>query len=144
MTETLPITLERFAFFSSPLLFLLKKPPLEFFRENSPELKMYGKSFGFMQADQNIISNITCFETFQTIGANILDDMICTLKGPLGTESICSGDSGSPLMVKEGWIIACQKGITYLYIENIDFPFNSFRWQQQQVYSGRFDLIFNG
>ena len=55
-----------------------------------------------MQADQNIISNITCFETFQTIGANILDDMICTLKGPLGTESICSGDSGSPLMVKEG------------------------------------------
>ena len=97
-----------------------------------------------MQADQNIISNITCFETFQTIGANILDDMICTLKGPLGTESICSGDSGSPLMVKEGRIIACQKGITYLYIENIDFPFNSFRWQQQQVYSGRFDLIFNG
>ena len=25
--------------------------------------------------------------------------MICTLSGPKGTETICSGDSGSPLMV---------------------------------------------
>ena len=54
------------------------------------------------QVDQNIISNISCFETYQTIGVPILDDMICTLKGPLGTESICTGDSGSPLMVRAG------------------------------------------
>ena len=28
--------------------------------------------------------------------------MICTFSGPLGTENICSGDSGGPLMVIEG------------------------------------------
>lgn len=77
------------------------------------------------KADQNIISNITCFETFQTIGANILDDMICTLKGPLGTESICSGDSGSPLMVKEdGSNKFTQVGLTSFSMGkcSADFP----------------------
>ena len=26
--------------------------------------------------------------------------MICVFKGPLGTETICNGDSGGPLMVR--------------------------------------------
>ena len=30
----------------------------------------------------------------------ILEDMLCIYRGPSGTESICSGDSGGPLMIK--------------------------------------------
>ena len=47
----------------------------------------------------NIISNITCFENYKTLDIQIRGDMICTFLGPLGTENVCSGDSGSPLMV---------------------------------------------
>lgn len=49
----------------------------------------------------NIIDNITCFETFKSLDVDIREDFICTFSGPLGTENICSGDSGSPLMVNQ-------------------------------------------
>ena len=32
----------------------------------------------------------------------IREDMLCTFSGPQGTENICSGDSGSPLMILKG------------------------------------------
>jgi secreted trypsin-like serine protease len=34
------------------------------------------------------------------LNLQVLDDLICTFKGPTGTESICSGDSGGPLMIR--------------------------------------------
>ena len=52
-----------------------------------------------LQAELNIISNSTCFDNYATFDIGIKSDMICVFKGPLGTESICNGDSGGPLMV---------------------------------------------
>ena len=59
-------------------------------------------SSNFDQVDQNIIANLTCFEFWQQIGLSIQDDKIWTLKGPMGTETACNGDSGGPLMVDTG------------------------------------------
>eukprot|EP00095_Tigriopus_kingsejongensis_P009897 maker-scaffold470_size172058-snap-gene-0.30 protein:Tk09897 transcript:maker-scaffold470_size172058-snap-gene-0.30-mRNA-1 annotation:"transmembrane protease serine 9-like" len=52
------------------------------------------------QVELNIIRNSTCVENMNAINVPILEDMICTFKGPLGSETICSGDSGGPLMVR--------------------------------------------
>ena len=43
----------------------------------------------------NIIPNVTCVDNLSTLGIDITADMVCTFKGPTGTESICSGDSGN-------------------------------------------------
>ena len=43
-----------------------------------------------------------CYETFKSMDVQIRQDQICTFSGPQGTENICSGDSGSPLMVLKG------------------------------------------
>ena len=58
--------------------------------------------FCHFQVQLNIIDNITCYETFKSMDVEIRQDMLCTFSGPQGTENICSGDSGSPLMVLEG------------------------------------------
>ena len=47
----------------------------------------------------NIISNSTCYDNYAPFEIGIKADMICVFKGPLGTETICNGDSGGPLMV---------------------------------------------
>jgi len=46
------------------------------------------------------VPNVTCVANLELLGLNVGPDMICTFKGPVGTESICSGDSGGPLMVR--------------------------------------------
>ena len=46
------------------------------------------------QVELNIVPNVTCVDNLDAIGVTITEDMICTFKGPVGTESICSGDSG--------------------------------------------------
>ena len=48
----------------------------------------------------NIISNNTCYDNYAAFDLGIKQDMICVFKGPLGTETICNGDSGGPLMVR--------------------------------------------
>ena len=53
----------------------------------------------------NIISNSTCYDNYAAFDLGIKQDMICVFKGPLGTETICNGDSGGPLMVKLGKIL---------------------------------------
>ena len=47
------------------------------------------------QVELNIVPNVTCVDNLDAIGVTITEDMICTFKGPVGTESICSGDSGN-------------------------------------------------
>ena len=50
--------------------------------------------------------------------------MICTLSGPLGTENICSGDSGGPLMVIEGGKYI-HVGLTSFGLSDCSAPFPS-------------------
>ena len=64
----------------------------------------------------NIISNSTCYDNYAAFDLGIKQDMICVFKGPLGTETICNGDSGGPLMVKLRkmlWKILSKKYIKY-------------------------------
>ena len=56
--------------------------------------------FQSLQVELNVISNTTCVKNMNAINVPITEDMICTFKGPRGSESICAGDSGGPLMVK--------------------------------------------
>ena len=46
----------------------------------------------------------------------IREDMLCTFSGPQGTENICSGDSGSPLMILKGNNILATS--IYKYLKN--------------------------
>ena len=48
--------------------------------------------------------------------------MICTYLGPLGTENVCSGDSGSPLMVnRKGRLV--HVGLTSFTLADCTSPF---------------------
>ena len=48
----------------------------------------------------NIVPNISCVANLGVVNIEITDKMICTFKGPTGTETTCTGDSGGPLMVR--------------------------------------------
>ncbi len=48
--------------------------------------------------DLNIVPNVTCVDNLRGVGISITEDMICTFKGPVGTETVCSGDSGKYLL----------------------------------------------
>ncbi len=54
------------------------------------------------QVELNIVPNVTCVDNLRGVGVSITEDMICTFKGPVGTESICSGDSGMILQLFYG------------------------------------------
>ena len=69
----------------------------------------------------NIISNITCFENYKTLDIQIRGDMICTFLGPLGTENVCSGDSGSPLMVSTYYTEFYILRVTLSFMYDFDF-----------------------
>ena len=56
-------------------------------------------SVQYLKVELNIISNSTCHDNYVAFDIGIKGDMICVFKGPLGTETICNGDSGGPLMV---------------------------------------------
>ena len=68
------------------------------------------------------MDNITCYETFQPLDVAIRGDFICTLSGPLGTENICSGDSGGPLMVVQGGKFV-HIGLTSFNLADCTAPF---------------------
>ena len=57
-----------------------------------------------LKVELNIISNSTCHDNYVAFDIGIKGDMICVFKGPLGTETICNGDSGGPLMVSVKFI----------------------------------------
>ena len=57
-----------------------------------------------LKVELNIISNSTCHDNYVAFDIGIKRDMICVFKGPLGTETICNGDSGGPLMVSVKFI----------------------------------------
>ena len=78
--------------------------------------------FNYFQVELNIISNITCYENYKTLDIQIRKDMICTYLGPLGTENVCSGDSGSPLMVnRKGRLV--HVGLTSFTLADCTSPF---------------------
>lgn len=54
-----------------------------------------------LQVELNIIENSKCEAIFRDTAPQIFPDMICTFKGPNGTESTCNGDSGGPLTVRQ-------------------------------------------
>ena len=58
----------------------------------------------YLKVELNIISNSTCYDNYVAFDIGIKGDMICVFKGPLGTETICNGDSGGPLMVSVKYI----------------------------------------
>ena len=52
----------------------------------------------------------------------IREDMLCTFSGPQGTENICSGDSGSPLMILKGGKFV-HVGLTSFSLSDCTAPF---------------------
>ncbi len=76
------------------------------------------------QVELNIIPNITCVENLNTLNLYVTDDQICTFKGPIGTESTCSGDSGGPLMIRRGGRFVLV-GITSFSVSDCSAPFPS-------------------
>ena len=64
-------------------------------------IKISSCNIDLLQVELNIISNSTCYDNYAAFDIGIKGDMICVFKGPLGTETICNGDSGGPLMVNQ-------------------------------------------
>ncbi len=64
--------------------------------------------------------NRTCVDNLSAVAVKVTADMICTFKGPVGTESICAGDSGGPLMVRMGGrqvsVTGCGPDVRVFYI----------------------------
>ena len=100
--------------------------------------------FRLFQVQLNIIDNITCYENYIALDIPIQvrlrcliqlqspcsswivgfqADMICTFLGPLGTENICSGDSGSPLMVQDSTGRFTHVGLTSFSLADCLTPF---------------------
>ena len=59
----------------------------------------------------------------QAINIQTKADHICTFKGPTGSESICSGDSGGPLMIREADGKFVLVGITSFSVSDCTAPF---------------------
>ena len=76
------------------------------------------------QVELNIIPNVTCVDNLGNLNVAVTADMICTFKGPTGTESICSGDSGGPLMVRLDGKLTLA-GITSFSVADCTAPFPS-------------------
>lgn len=74
------------------------------------------------QVELNIVPNVTCVDNLRGVGVSITEDMICTFKGPVGTESICSGDSGGPLMVRTSGKFVLV-GVTSFSVTDCAAPF---------------------
>ena len=59
--------------------------------------------------------------------------MICVFKGPLGTETICNGDSGGPLMVSINSLSIGSVVIIYIYTINLFLKRSKKHYQCTQV-----------
>lgn len=75
------------------------------------------------QVELNILPNSTCAENLDSLNLKVVADQICTFKGPTGTESICSGDSGGPLMVRESNGKFVLIGLTSYSVTDCSAPF---------------------
>ena len=75
------------------------------------------------QVELNIVPNVTCVDNLDAVGISITEDMICTFKGPVGTESICAGDSGGPLMVRSSTGRFVLVGVTSFSVTDCAAPF---------------------
>ena len=73
----------------------------------------------FSKVELNIISNSTCHDNYVAFDIGIKGDMICVFKGPLGTETICNGDSGGPLMVSVKLYQALSSLSSIIYTINL-------------------------
>ena len=75
------------------------------------------------EVELNILENVTCYENYRPLDVEIRKDMICTFLGPKGTENICSGDSGGPLMVPNKRGRFTHVGLTSFSLADCTFPF---------------------
>ena len=83
-----------------------------------------GEQSAFLrEVELNILENTTCYENYRPLDVEIRKDMICTFLGPKGTENICSGDSGGPLMVQNKKRRFTHVGLTSFSLADCTFPF---------------------
>ncbi len=75
-----------------------------------------------LQVELNIITQTACAQNLETINVRVTNDMICTLKGPTGSESICTGDSGGPLMIRSAGRFVLV-GVTSFSVTDCTAPF---------------------